>query len=166
MTVISMETYLEDPRVLPLEDLEELEIVDLRNPDEKEIRSDYDVTMDNYRLYKTRRGRICEYPGCETKVRYTREFPFCAQHETSEFASCGMEAASREGWQSYPTLPGLRAARARAKVTQARVDEALGHHRTWTDRAERRLFGVSHEDRGKLAKLLSVSEAELLEGGA
>jgi hypothetical protein len=123
---------------------------------------DFRVAERNRHNYRTRRGRICEYPGCEAKVRYTNDVPICGAHEKTEFAEC--HPAAEPGSAIYPRLFGLRAARKRRGMRASEVALICGRSVKWAEQTERCRNGVPHEIRRLLAEVLNVSEAELLEG--
>lgn len=117
----------------------------------------------NSERYRQQRGRVCEYPGCEAKIRYTRTIPCCVKHEDTEFAACLPQA--EPGAARAPRLYGLRAARIKGGLGTQEIARVCGRSHKWAQQAERPRNGVPKEIRALLAITLNVSEAELLEGG-
>jgi hypothetical protein len=127
---------------------------------------DYEVAERNYRNFYARRGRICRYPGCENKIRYTRDVPVCSEHELTEFATCLPEAHTTRGRRPNPRLNGLAEARIQANLEKHELALLLGRPARWVHDAERGRVGVSDKTRGEIAAVLGVSESFLLEGGS
>ena len=154
---------------LTVEELEELRtgygVSRIFDPSEEgDTLEDFDVAARNYALYQTQRGRTCEYPDCEEKIRYTRIVPICGRHENTEFAEC--HPTAEPGSSVRPRLPGLRDARREAGVTTRGIASLCGRSHKWAQQVDRGRDGVPHDLRRKLAEALSVTEAELLEGRA
>lgn len=141
--------------------LERLHDVALFDPDPD---PDHVIAERNRYNYRTRRGRVCEYPDCEEKIHYIRTVPVCWKHEKTEFAE--VHPAALPGSTIQPRLHGLRAARLARGLSNREIAEICGRSVKWAEQVDRCRDGVPHKLRALLADVLNVSEGELLEGAA
>jgi hypothetical protein len=136
---------------------------DDERPD-RPARWDHEVARDNMRAWERKRGRVCAYPDCDTKVRYSRPRPFCSLHELTPVAQQIGKPGPIPGANVAPKTPGLRAIRKAKKIPTKELAPLVGRSVIWLQRAERGAHGVPDEVRAKLCEVLGVSEAELFAG--
>lgn len=131
---------------------------------EPPARWDHEVARDNKRRYLHKRGRVCRFEGCETKLRYTRTSQYCSAHELTDEAQEPPKPGPPPGKYRSPLVPGLRAARKARKIPTKDLAAKIGRGVIWLQRAERGAHGAPDDVRAKLCEVLGVSEAELFAG--
>jgi hypothetical protein len=126
------------------------------------IRSDIEVAAENRKAWYTQRGRVCLYPDCESKVRYTKKVSFCERHQDSEDARYTNPGEFGETSSINPRLYGLNTVRKDRGLTQKVLGELSGLPPRRIEKFESGERGPSPEDRQTLARVLGTTESALL----
>ena len=129
---------------------------------EERIRSDKKVAAKNWEAWYTQRGRVCQYPDCESKVRYTKKVSFCDRHEDSEVARYTNPGEFGETSRINPRVYGLSTGRRDRGLTRTDLSDFSGLPVRRIVKFESGERGPSPEDRQTLARVLGTTESALL----
>jgi DNA-binding XRE family transcriptional regulator len=126
------------------------------------IRSDIEVAAENRKAWYTQRGRVCLYPDCESKVRYTKKVSFCERHQDSEDARYTNPGEFYESSSINPRVYGLSTVRRDRGLTQKGLSELSGLSTRRIEKFESGERGPSLDERCVLAEILGTTESTLL----
>jgi hypothetical protein len=128
------------------------------------LRPDAEIASANRRAWYTRRGRVCLYPDCGAKVRYTKTISYCEAHQDSEVARYTDPGHFHETNRINPRVYGLKKARTDRTSSRIALAELAGIDPRRIQRFEVTLdnAGPTPEERKALADVLEGPESELL----
>jgi hypothetical protein len=128
------------------------------------LRPDAEIASANRRAWYTQRGRVCLYPDCGAKVRYTKTISYCEAHQDSEVARYTDPGEFYETNRINPRVYGLKKARTDRTLSRISLAEVAGINPRRIQRFEVTLddAGPTPEERKALAGVLDVPESELL----